>query len=209
MSVVDDILRDDGAALPESGDAFNRDPYLARAVLRLRDRFDVRFAFETGTFHGVTTEWLSRHFERVKSVEINDSFLTIARARLAGGNVDLVLGDSALSLHAWMRELPTGETPLVFLDAHWGKNPLHEELAAIGDSGVRPILLIHDFKVPNHPDFGFDIYPEQEVVYDWEYVETHVCRIYGPGTSWCRFYNRQAMGAQRGCLFVVPIGETS
>src|SRR5574337_1477573 len=104
MNLIDDILHS-GDPLPESGDAFNRDRYLARSVLRLRDRFGCKVALETGTFHGVTTAWLAQHFKQVRSAEVNEEFLKVAQQRLDQlPNVLVALENSVTALHRWLSE---------------------------------------------------------------------------------------------------------
>ena len=92
---------------------------------------------------------------------------------------------------------------IIFLDAHWYTNPVLNELVAIKESGKKPILAIHDFMVPDHPEFGYDIYPEQEIVYDWKWIEKYIEDIYGP-KGYTKEYNTEATGAMRGCIFILP-----
>lgn len=191
---------EDGAAEGGHGDSFNSDSLLAAVVLRLRDRFQIRLAIETGTYHGVTTEWLARHFDTVHSIEVNPAYLAQAAERLRGlANVTLHEGSSADLLG----QLLSPDRTLVFLDAHWNQNPLRGELAAIAHSTEpRPLVMIHDFCVPDRPEFGFDTYPDQGIVYNWDHVADAVQAAYGDGYR--MFYNRSAVGARRGCCFVVP-----
>jgi hypothetical protein len=92
---------------------------------------------------------------------------------------------------------------LLFLDAHWEAScPLLDELAAIAESGMKPIIAIHDFKVPNK-DFGFDSYNGQD--YTWDWIAPSIEKIYGKDFK--HYYNTVAEGAKRGCVFIEPINQ--
>lgn len=199
---VAELIDSAGGTAAEHGDAFNRDHLLAAAVLRLRERFGLRHAIETGTYHGTTTEWLAKHFATVHSIEVNPTYFAQAAERLRGlPNVTLHEGSSAILLERLLATAPP--RTLVFLDAHWGPNPLRGELACMARAaGARPLLMIHDFCVPGHPELGFDAYPDQGISYDWAYVADAVRLVYGD--RFRVFYNSKAAGSQRGCCFVVP-----
>jgi antitoxin component YwqK of YwqJK toxin-antitoxin module len=92
---------------------------------------------------------------------------------------------------------------IFFLDAHWYTNPVLNELDAIKESGKKPIIAIHDFMVPDHPEFGYDIYPDQNIVYNWEWIQGKIESIYGK-SGYTKEYNNEATGAMRGCIFLFP-----
>jgi hypothetical protein len=112
------------------------------------------------------------------------------------------LGDSPEYLKNVLSTIDDSKT-ILFLDAHWYTNPVLAELYAIKESGKLPILAIHDFMVPDHPEFGYDAYPDQDIVYNWEWIEDHINSIYGKD-GYTKDYNTEATGAMRGCLFIFP-----
>jgi len=57
--------------------------------------------------------------------------------------------------------------------------------------------------VPDRPEFGYDIYPDQGIVYNWEWIREKIEEIYGH-TGYYKEYNTQATGSMRGCLFIYP-----
>lgn len=192
--------------LPNSGDAFNQDRFLAAKFLQLKDKYNLTTVVETGTYHGITTEWLSFNFEKVYTVECNESFYNISQSRISElANVKSFLMDSPLFLEKILPEVDESNT-IIFLDAHWYTNPVLNELAAIKRSGKKPILAIHDFKVPGKPDLGYDSYPSEGIVYEWSWIERHINLIYG--NSYSIFYNSEAEGAMRGCIFIIPQNNT-
>lgn len=178
--------------------AFNNDTFLEEKFLEIRDQWGIKTVIETGTYYADTTKWLAQHFETVYTCEIHEPTYKIAVEQLEGiKNVVHTLQPSQEFLGEALR---IAEGPLlVFLDAHWFENPLLAEIELIGQSGRRPVLAIHDFKVPGK-SFGYDTYPG--ITYDWAYVKDSVAKAYGE--KFRHEYNEQATGARRGCLFVYP-----
>jgi glycosyltransferase involved in cell wall biosynthesis len=187
---------------------FNEDVFMEKYFLEFRDTYDIHEVIETGTYHGMTTEWFARYFSKVQTIEINDENFTIAKNRLSRySNVTLHKGSSADILGEILRGgvfLDNGKHLLIFLDAHWHTNPVLQELHAIKLSGLTPVLAIHDFKNPLRPEYGYDSYSDQGVVYEWDWIKNNIEEIY----KTCEYkvsYNLEAEGARRGCLFITPI----
>lgn len=182
------------------GKPFNGDTFLEKEVLKLKEQFGIKSVIETGTYHGDTTIFFAENFSEVYTCELIEDNYKQALTRLNYyKNVSANLGGSETVL-APMIEAAT-KPVLIFLDAHWYKNPLLGELDIIAKAGIKPVLLIHDFKTDN-PEHGFDYYPEQGITYDLPYVRQSLLNIYG--TEYKRYYNTEAIGAKRGCLFVTP-----
>lgn len=180
--------------------AFNEDSYMGSKFLEIKNKFNLDTVIETGTYHGVTTEWFANNFDNVYTVECNETYYKEAQNRISKySNVKSYLKDSPIFLGETLDSVKENKT-IVFLDAHWYTNPVLKELEAIKNSGKKPILAIHDFKVPNRPDFGYDVYPDQGIVYDWEWIEGHIREIYGDDFQ--IEYNQEAEGAMRGCIFI-------
>ena len=179
--------------------AFNGDYYLAEHFLDLKERYKINTVIETGTFEGDTTLWLSENFFQVFTIENNRMYYDNAVQRFNGSNIQQLFGDSAQQLIPILAMLQ--EQFILFLDAHWGKNPLLGELKAVKHSGKKPIIIIHDFKVPDK-DFGYDEYKEQGIVYEWKYIEKAVHDIYG--NNFERKFNWQAAGSRRGYVTIIP-----
>lgn len=182
---------------------FNADLYLEKKFMEIKGEFGITTVIETGTFHGATTIWLSENFDNVYTVECNKQYYDESGNNLENRvNVTRRLQDSPEFLKEILPYIDDQKT-LVFLDAHWYTNPVLNELIAIKNSGKKPIIIIHDFMVPEHPEFGYDIYPEQGIVYNWEWIKEKIEDIYGP-TGYYKEYNTKAAGAMRGCLFIFP-----
>ena len=180
-------------------EAFNGDKHLAERFIELRDKHNIELVIETGTYHGQTTEWLGKNFPKVITIESNKEYYEKAKERLKRyDNVFMVMGDSSRVLEDF---IPKKKNVLFFLDAHWYQNPVIQELKQIKDSGTKPIIAIHDFKVPDRLDLGYDIYPEQGIVYDFEWIKPLLDSIY---EHYEISYNNNAVGAKRGCIFIEP-----
>src|SRR5690606_34701363 len=95
-----------------------------------------------------------------------------------------------------------GDKILFFLDAHWQQyNPLLDELKVIAEAGLKPVIVIHDFKVPFRDDLGYDSYNGQD--YDYTWIQDSLHAIYG--SNFTTRYNDQATGAKRGVIIIEPI----
>lgn len=181
---------------------FSGDKYLAETFLTLRDLFNIKTVIETGTYKGATTLWLNEHFEDVHTTEIDERLYPELRQTFKGTNIKLWCAGSEEALPEILSYI-FDKQPLIFIDAHWYKNPVLAELKAIAKAGIKPVIAIHDFKVPNHPELGYDIYPQQGITYEWGWIEKHVEAIYGKD-GYEYFYNEKAEGDKRGCVFIHP-----
>ena len=166
-------------------------------------RHHLRTVVETGTFEGNSTLCFAQRVEHVITIELNEEYFRNASARLQRDNIRCLFGSSPDVLRS-LRELH--ERCCFYLDAHWyGYWPLLDELRAIRDlRSTRvlletPAILIHDCKVPGHPELGYDSYNGQDL--DWDYVKnevTAICDDYEVS------YNDQAEGHNRGVLRLEP-----
>ena len=186
-----------------NGVPFNGDIFMEKEFLSLKDKYKITHVIETGTHHGYTTSWLADNFKQVRTLEINPEYLKLTYPQIGKKeNVLTLQCSSAEHLITAIRDW--NDVPLlVFLDAHWSANPVLRELDQIKESGIKPILVIHDFKVPDHPELGYDKYPAQGIVYEWNWISEKVDAIYGVG-GYRYYYNSEATGAKRGCVFIIP-----
>lgn len=188
--------------MPFQLEPFNGDSFIEQEFLKLRDKFNIKVAVELGTCLGSTAIWLSENFDTVHTVEINPEWAAIAAERMGDRpNTTLYVKNSLHALPIILPEI-TNET-IFFIDSHWGPcNPLLRELELIKKHGIKPIIVIHDMKVPDHPELSYDQYAEEKIVYEWKWIKDHVSAIYDGKFE--HYYNSEATGAKVGCLFVVP-----
>ena len=198
------------AAPPLPYAPFNADIHLPPLILRLRDQFKLKVAVETGSFEFQTTTWLTERFDVVFTIEVNMmSHLNGRRLfteRVTAGSGRLaplvpLLGSSEQLLPVLAKCLK--DDTLFYLDAH---NPhqtaLRAELTGIHAAGLRPVIVIHDFQNPSHPEFGFDRYADGTVL-NFDLVKPYLEQIYG-ADGYQHGFNQEATGARRGILWVTP-----
>jgi predicted O-methyltransferase YrrM len=161
---------------------------------------------ETGTYRGITTEWLASIFGvQVYSIELEPYFFHYSSFRLRSDRrVALFRGDS----QAVLRQFSTNPTipkrrVLFYLDAHWGDDlPLKAELEAVADGWDDSVVIIDDFEVPGDPGYGFDDYGEGR----------RLSVDYLPSLSASRFWpradSRNETGFRRGSI-ILGFGEAA
>lgn len=183
--------------------AFCDDTFLAAEFKKLVDQHGVKTIIETGTYLGDTTPALAKLVPTVHTIEVNADYFDRSAKRLSTiPNITRHFGSSPAKLAEIFK---TAEQPmLLFLDAHWYSYcPLLDELAVVAEAKMKPIIIIHDFKSPNNPNLGFDMFGDQE--YNWDLISKHVHAIYGDNVTVS--YNTEATGARRGAIFLIPNGS--
>ncbi|HYD05875.1 MAG TPA: class I SAM-dependent methyltransferase [Reyranella sp.] len=150
---------------------FNGQKNRARVFHAIDERVPFENYVETGTYLGMTTDFLARtaarRGARVYSCELDGRCFAIAR-RTAGrrANVQLHHGDSVGFLTALLPQLASAVN-FVYLDAHGaGRLPLREELALLREC-PNSVIMIDDFRVPSDPRFGWDRYDDREICLDY------------------------------------------
>ncbi len=184
--------------------ALNQDTFAQKEFIRLKDAFNLKNCIETGTCLGYTTAFLAEHYENVHTIEINSSYLHVADINRIGAleNVTTHLGDSPVELSKIFAANAVGDTTFIFLDAHWGAHcPLKQELKAIKVARIKPVIAIHDFQVPNHPELGYDMIGDQPFNFQW--LKPEFDAIYG-AEGYHHHYNSEAVGAKRGIIYITP-----
>lgn len=184
---------------------FEGDEFIAKKFKELIDKFAINWIIETGTYLGHTTSRLSNMCEMVSTIEVNQYFYLSSAAHLAAlDNVTMFYGDSVAVLPKILKAA-LDKNILFFLDAHWNEDlPLLAELEIIKEHKSRHgniVIAIHDFKVPDHPELGFDQYGK--VTLEWAYIKTGIEKIYGVD-GFSIEYNSQAEGAMRGIIYIMP-----
>ncbi len=183
---------------------FEADSFIKSEIEKLRDRFRIKTAIETGTYLGGTTKVLSTMFDEVYTCELDEENFKKANDYLRDiDNVILVKQSSPKFLDDLLQILTASSNiKLFFLDAHWSNDcPLLDELSCIAKHKLKPVIVIHDWKVPDRPDLGFDSYNGQDFTFEW--IESHLELIYGRD-GFKYHYNDQAEGAKRGVIYIYP-----
>jgi len=180
--------------------AFNEDIHLQETFKQLVITHNPEILIETGTFEGHTTEYLASFGLPVLSTEINQEYHDAAKIKLGKYlNLTLLCGDSenALSLNF---NLIKDKKVLAFLDSHCRNDQvLERELVLLKNLPHPPILIIHDFRVPDRP-FGYDMWDNH--IYDYEFYKPYFDALYQ--NKYTYRYNREAVGRCRGVIILEP-----
>jgi len=182
--------------------AFNEDTFVQDEFKKLQKKFKLKIAIETGTCYGYTSAFLSSIFKEVRTVEVNQEFLNIAKKNRLNDlkNVVCHLGSSAVLMPTLLKDC--GDDTILFLDAHWEQHcPIREELQHIADTGIQPVIAIHDFVVPNHPELGYDKIGEQPFSFEW--LKSDFDAVYGED-NYSYYYNSEATSVKRGVIYITP-----
>lgn len=190
--------------------SFSQDINVWKQFCELFDKHQSNVIVETGTYLGQSTIDFVKLGVPVHTTEIRQEYQDKAKGRLAESkNVNFYLGDSAELLSKRILPSIQNVNAILFLDAHWyGDNILERELKVLSDfySGKKnkPVLALHDFKVPGRPEFGFDGYNGRD--FEWSWVKPYMDKLYGAG-KYNFFYNKELCKTathNRGCLFIEP-----
>lgn len=186
-------------------DAFNGQASRRALFLAIVDKIAPFALVETGTFLGITTEFMSRTGLSLFTAESHARYFGIARGRLRHTrNVSQHFGDS----RAMLRKLfagPLHDPPrpvFFYLDAHWYKDlPLEEELRLIFAYCPLAVVMIDDFQVPSDAGYGYDDYgPGRALTFDYVAGVVTAARfqVFYPATP-----ATEETGLRRGCVVLV------
>ncbi len=131
-------------------------------VILLKEKFNLQYFIESGTYKAETTIWAATEFKHVITMELSESLYkqTTEKLRVLN-NVDSIFGDSRIFLKKIVRNL---KGPALFwLDSHWsggetyGQNDqcaLLSELETIKGGKVEHFILIDDARLFLSPPPG-------------------------------------------------------
>lgn len=177
------------------------DKFAFGEVKKIVQERGIKRIIETGTYYGWSTKKLCELNLKVDTIEINESFFRSAKKSLEGLNIGLYLGDSVKVLNEIIQE---GEKDLlIFIDSHWGELPLLEELKVIENKKIEPVILIHDFFVPDengNAKFGFDTYKDVKLCI--EYIQDSLDKIYTNGYDF--YYTSEIEFINAGTIYIIP-----
>jgi hypothetical protein len=145
---------------------FHGDQYLLNLVNFLL--LESKYFIETGTRRGVTLKYVADSYKHLKlfSCEPFKEYFSIAESKLKGYHNCKIYNETSQSFIPKILDTHDLDEKLSFfyLDAHGEgfKWPLKQEIEHITHRLTKAIILIDDFKVPNNPQFIYDIYDGQE-----------------------------------------------
>jgi hypothetical protein len=137
---------------------FHNDKYLFQLILTIVKNIDC--FIETGSYLGKTIFFMGKNFKNIKcySCEINREYYNNAREIVNNlENVSLELKPSPQFLYDLDKNIFNKKT-LFWLDAHWGTDPIFNEIEFITSNFKEFVIIIDDFKIPNKKKFTNDGY---------------------------------------------------
>lgn len=180
--------------------AFEDDTILAGEIVRLIVAHHIRSVIETGTEYGGTATAFSKMVPHVITIDVEDKI----EGELPR-NVRFIEGDS----RTYLPYAIGASTPpiLFYLDAHTqdfeNPCPLQAELWLIANYTRKyppPVIVIHDARVPDHPELGYAAYGGVPI--GIESIKDVLEAVYPQGYDY--HFNTEATGATRGVLFIEP-----
>lgn len=144
------------------GGPFNGQHFRRRIFHELLAKCAFSRILETGSFRGVTTEFMQISSQLpVSSVEFSPRFHAFAKARIGRNpNIQFHKGDSRRFLTNHFKDSQSRiDRTFIYLDAHWQNDlPLKEEIAIIHNSHVPAVVMIDDFEVADDAGYAYDDY---------------------------------------------------
>jgi len=177
------------------------DKFAFDELSNLIDKFKVKRIIETGTYLGWSTQKLCTLGIQIDSIEIREEFYEKAKENLKFKNLKLHLGSSVDILPNIIEENEEGI--LMFLDSHWYDLPLLKELEILNSKKINPIILIHDFFVPDengNAKFGFDSY--NNVKLDFDLIKDYIDKIYN--SEYDYHYTSKIDCVNSGIVYIYP-----
>jgi hypothetical protein len=184
---------------------FGGDIYIEKEILKLKEKYEIDTLIETGSYHGDTTLWFAKNFNKTITIEINEEKFNLTNKRLKDNKLKAIayLGSSEKILNEILPTKGIGHDTIFYLDAHWYEyNPLIDELKTIAKYNLRPIIVIHDMKEPTNT-LQYDSYNNQDYCYEW--VKPQLDLIYAKhGYNYYYNHPERSIGDRVGVLYVVP-----
>ncbi len=145
---------------------FNGDSILASLIDEIITYFNISSLIETGTFLGATSLIMAQQYSKlpILTCEVEKKIYNIAiRVLKRHKNVRIENISSEKFLKKLFKYKKNYQTifkfPLIYLDAHWYDFwPLQSEIKEISNELNKTIIVIHDFEVPNNPEFNYYVY---------------------------------------------------
>jgi hypothetical protein len=172
---------------------FEGDTLLASWMAATIAVHEITCVVETGTETGATANQFAKWVDKVYTCDLEDKW-----DRHPEDNVSFSLCASHRMLDNMLPLYAARHKILFYLDAHVapGFTALPRELEIIAQQSLPDcVIVIHDFRVPGHPELGFDTYDEYGPLC-LDLVRPWMNRVF-PG-GYAVHYNGEAKGAMRG-----------
>ena len=185
------------------------DNFVYQEFKNLISRFNIKKIIETGTYYGWSSMKLAEFGLDVITIEsseenYNKAVENFTKSNLT--NIKAIFGSSPDVLKQILTE--EDNDVILFLDAHWYDYwPIHDELKVCIEKKIKPVIVIHDFFVPDmngNAKFGFDKYGEQSL--DLNYIQNFLGEIYGKN-NYSYHYNTESDNVGQGVIYIYKNNE--
>lgn len=191
--------------MPFQFSPFVGDTYVCNEFIKLKEKHNITTIVETGTAMGGTTKFFAQNFLTVYTVEIVPEYRKFMLQHCQGlKNIRSYLGDCVIALKDIVKKVDNNT--IFFLDAHTNHgSPLHQELDIIAQSKLKPLIVIHDFYIPQyHNALQYDKYPDGTIL-SFQHIEPKLNQIYGHNRFNYHYNNpKQSTGAKVGLIYIYP-----
>lgn len=178
------------------------DKFLLDEILKLSKKHQCSTFIETGTHVGLSALIASNHFNKVITCENHPFYFEKAKENInSKENIDLYFQSS---LELFESIFPLKEKSIIFLDAHAEHDfPLLNEIKLCSKNTIKPVIVIHDFFVPDEhgrAKFQYDTWNGNAINLD--YVYPALCEAYGGADKFSYYYLPQQEIS--GVIYVEP-----
>lgn len=144
--------------------------------------------------------WIKDGFKIVAKPELGFDAVVAAKKGQPGGIISF-LGDGPVVMrHLFESHMPS-KPIAAYVDSHWlAKWPILDELQVLADFKLSDsVIIIHDAKNHDHPEFGFDNHGGVDL--DMALVRGPLLKI---NPDYHIFHNSEAAGNMRGIIYATP-----
>ena len=184
------------------------DEYLLKDTLNLKEKYNIDTLVESGCYYGWTLREIHDKFQKIYSCDINQNFINDAWDYIkkddvnAGSNIEISYMDGASHLeHLYKNKKIDNKNFILFSDGHEkGQTSELDELEVMIEYGLKPIIIYHDFKNPNHNEFSYDVFDVGDN--DIELVKPKLDECFGKNNYELQYNDNSSQNV--GYLIIIP-----
>lgn len=182
------------------------DKFLINEILKIKELYNIKVFIETGTHLGGSALIASNFFDKVITCENHEYYYNLSKNAIENSNQKNIELHFCSSIDLLNKLVPYNELFIIFLDAHTPGSdyPLLGELELLAKNDIKPIILIHDFYVPDengNAKFGYDSILGRKL--DLNYIWEKLIKIYGNDEKF-KYYYLPEQELDSGVIYIMP-----